>query len=107
MFCVYWERVCFRVSTRSAKLLEPRDDSTTAKPGIEGPRDYCGWGVKDVTISMREGGRRSEAAMVFFKLVFLGSDENSCVDALTSWTIPFCTLMVPNHSVSSCSALMY
>ena len=51
------------------------------------------------------GGRQSEAAMTFFKLVFLGSDEDLCVDAFNSCTIPFRTLIVPLHSVSSCSAL--
>ena len=80
-----WERFCFCLLPRSANLLEPRDDYTTTGPGVERPRDYCGWRVEDVAISMW-GEHRSRAAMVFFQ-AYPDSSTSFCIFVFCSKSI--------------------
>ena len=100
-----WEGFCLRVLPRSAELLEPRDDYTTVKTGVEGPRVYCGWRIENVAISMREGDVGVRQQWCFLKLDSLGRDETFHIDAFHSCTIQLRTLIVPHPSVSSCSVL--
>ena len=58
-----------------------------------------------MAISMGKGSIGVRRRWYSLKLDSLNSNENFLVDVFNSCTIPFRALIVPHHSVSSCSVL--